>query len=52
MNQAEDRLHRMGQQKVVRVYYLECQGSFDQSVGRINVNKAEGIRRALTSESV
>lgn len=50
MNQAEERLHRMGQTRQVNVYYLECQGSFDQSVGRINVNKAEGIRRALESE--
>lgn len=50
MKQAEDRLHRMGQKHVVRVYYLECQGSFDQSVGRININKSEGIRRALESE--
>lgn len=50
MKQAEDRLHRMGQTKLVRVYYLECQGSFDQSVGRINANKSEGIRRALESE--
>lgn len=51
MNQAEDRLHRMGQQHLVRVYYLECQGSFDQSVGRINANKSEGIRRALEDAS-
>lgn len=51
MHQAEDRLHRMGQQHLVRVYYLECQGSFDQSVGRININKSEGIRRALENES-
>ena len=50
MKQAEDRLHRMGQQHLVRVYYLECQGSFDQHVGRINVNKSEGIRSALISE--
>lgn len=50
MNQAEDRLHRMGQKQLVRVYYLECQGSFDQSVGRINVNKSEGIRRALEAD--
>ena len=50
MNQAEERLHRMGQKHLVRVYYLECQGSFDQSVGRININKSEGIRRALESE--
>jgi SWI/SNF-related matrix-associated actin-dependent regulator of chromatin subfamily A member 5 len=50
MNQAEDRLHRMGQTQLVRVYYLECQGSFDQSVGRINANKSEGIRRALEQD--
>lgn len=52
MSQAEERLHRMGQQYPVHVYYLECQGSFDQSVGRINVNKSEGIRRALASAPV
>ena len=50
MKQAEDRLHRMGQKHLVRVYYLECQGSFDQYVGRINLNKSEGIRSALISE--
>lgn len=50
MSQAEERLHRMGQTRQVNVYYLECQGSFDQSVGRINANKSEGIRRALESE--
>lgn len=50
MNQAEERLHRMGQKHLVRVYYLECQGSFDQSVGRINANKSEGIRRALEND--
>lgn len=49
-NQAEERLHRMGQKYLVQVYYLECRGSFDQSVGRINANKSEGIRRALESE--
>ena len=50
MNQAEERLHRMGQKNQVRVYYLECQGSFDQYVGKININKSEGIRSALISE--
>lgn len=50
MNQAEDRLHRMGQDNPVNIYYLECQGSFDQYVGRINANKAEDIREALNDE--
>lgn len=48
--QAEDRLHRMGQTKLVNIYYLECQGSFDQHVGRINRNKASDIREALNDE--
>lgn len=50
MNQAEDRLHRMGQNNPVNIYYLECQGSFDQHVGRINRNKANDIREALNDE--
>lgn len=47
MAQAEDRLHRMGQDNLVNIYYLECQGSFDQHVGRINQTKSDDIRRAL-----
>lgn len=50
MAQAEDRLHRRGQNNLVNVYYLECQASFDQHVGRINQNKADDIRRALQNE--
>ena len=50
MAQAEDRLHRMGQDNLVNVYYLECQGSFDQYVGRINQTKADDIRRALNDD--
>lgn len=50
MNQAEDRLHRMGQDNPVNIYYLECQGSFDQHVGRINRNKANDIREALNDD--
>ena len=50
MVQAEDRLHRMGQQSLVSVYYLECTGSFDQHVGRVNKNKAEDIVEALKKE--
>lgn len=47
MEQVEDRLHRKGQQNPVNIYYLECQGSFDQYVTKINVNKAKDIREAL-----
>ena len=50
MEQAEDRLHRKGQNNPVCIYYLECQGSFDQHVGRVNRNKAEDIREALNDE--
>lgn len=50
MSQAEDRLHRYGQDNPVNIYYLECQGSFDQHVGRINRNKAADIREALNDE--
>lgn len=50
MAQAEDRLHRMGQELPVIVYYLECQGSFDQHVGRVNLTKAEDIKEALQCE--
>ena len=50
MAQAEDRLHRKGQDNPVSIFYLECQGSFDQHVGRVNRNKAEDIREALKNE--
>lgn len=50
MAQAEDRLHRKGQDKPVNIYYLECQGSFDQHVGRINKDRAADIREALKNE--
>lgn len=51
MAQAEDRLHRMGQSRMVHVYYLECAHTFDQHVGRINQNKADDIREALNDEN-
>lgn len=51
LKQAEDRLNRMGQTQLVNIYYLECTGSFDQHVSRVNLTKAEDIRRALLDES-
>ena len=45
--QCEDRLHRRGQNSMVMWYYLECEKSFDQHVGRVNLNKADAIRAAL-----
>lgn len=47
MNQCEDRLNRKGQQSRVISYILECEKSFDQKVGRINIHKAEDIKEAL-----
>lgn len=48
--QCEDRLHRMGQKLPVLIQYLECEGSFDRKVTRINITKSEDIRLALESE--
>lgn len=48
--QVEERLHRMGQQNVVFIYYLTCEKSFDERVGKINISKANDIRRALQDE--
>lgn len=45
--QCEDRLSRYGQKKPVMCYYLECKKSWDRHVGRVNMSKAEDIRRAL-----
>lgn len=50
MEQCEDRLHRYGQKYPVFSYILECIGSFDQHVGRINQHKADDIREALKNE--
>lgn len=50
--QAEDRLHRRGQEHPVVVYYLECDKTFDKYVGRVNFLKAEDIRRALNDEDI
>lgn len=51
LKQAEDRLNRMGQTQLVNIYYLECTGSFDQHVNKVNLTKAGDIRRALLDEN-
>lgn len=48
--QAMDRLDRIGQTKVVDVYFLEAKGSMDRHVARINLTKAEDIKTALQEE--
>lgn len=50
MSQCEGRLLRRGQRFPVIVYYLECDKSFDQYIGKVNYTKAEDIRRALQDE--
>lgn len=50
MKQVEDRLNRPGQHHVVQITILECAHTYDQKVGKINVTKAEDIRRALVDE--
>lgn len=45
--QCEDRLHRRGQDRPVRWYYLSCNKTFDKYVGRVNLAKSDAIRAAL-----
>lgn len=48
--QCEDRLNRKGQERPVRWYYLQCNRSFDNHVGKVNLKKADSIRKALEEE--
>lgn len=50
--QAEGRLVRDRQQYVVECYLLEYEDTIDQYVGRVNLNKAEDVRRVLNGESI
>ena len=45
--QAEDRLNRIGQKELVDIYVLECIGTVDKYVGKININKTIDIRKVL-----
>lgn len=49
--QAESRLWRQGQDRLVEIYYLECEGTVDKYVGKINIKKTADIRRALGDEN-
>lgn len=48
--QCEDRLRRMGQKYKVMCYYLECVKTLDEKVARVNLTRAEDIRRVLSNE--
>jgi SNF2 family DNA or RNA helicase len=45
--QAEDRLNRIGQKEFVDIYVLECIGTVDKYVGKININKTIDIRKVF-----
>ncbi len=45
--QAEDRVNRQGQKEPVHVYYLECEGTVDQHVSKINQMKMEDIKECF-----
>lgn len=45
--QCEERLHRRGQKLPVVVYYLDCKGTFDKHVDKVNLTKSDSIRAAL-----
>lgn len=47
MSQAEDRIHRIGQQDSVNIYHLVLEGSLDQNMAITLVDKQEIIDRAL-----
>lgn len=48
--QMEDRLDRHGQREHVLCYYLECAHSWDQHIGRVNLDKAADIKLALQED--
>lgn len=45
--QAEDRLHRIGQKEVVFAYYLVANGTLDENVARVLVDKALEIDKVI-----
>ncbi len=49
--QAEDRVNRQGQKNPVHVYYLECIGTVDRHVSKLNLSKEEDIRQVLKGDS-
>jgi SWI/SNF-related matrix-associated actin-dependent regulator 1 of chromatin subfamily A len=51
MNQAEDRMHRIGQVNPVLVQHLVIDGSLDAQIAKILVRKQEALAKILDSES-
>lgn len=50
MNQAEDRLHRIGQREMVNVYHLVVDGSIDAELSNVLIDKQHIIDSALDDE--
>lgn len=48
--QCETRLDRLGQKEHVAIKYLECVGTVDKYVDKVNLSKAEDIRAILEKE--
>lgn len=48
--QCEDRLNRLGQKDHVVVQYLECKGTYDKYVDKVNNMEAEDIKILLTRD--
>lgn len=51
MDQAEDRLHRIGQVNSVQVYYLVLEGSIDARIAELIVSKMDMIAKVLDGEN-
>jgi SWI/SNF-related matrix-associated actin-dependent regulator 1 of chromatin subfamily A len=45
LQQAEDRVHRIGQQDSVSIYYLVVDRSIDSKLAKTHIKKMEGITR-------
>lgn len=47
LQQAIDRLHRIGQKEKVNIYYTICKGSVDESIYDMIIRKSEDISKAI-----
>lgn len=47
LNQAEDRLHRIGQQNKVFIWYMDAAGTIDAKLGQLLVRKSEAFSAVI-----
>jgi SWI/SNF-related matrix-associated actin-dependent regulator 1 of chromatin subfamily A len=50
LQQAEDRVHRIGQQDSVSIYYLVVDRSIDSKLAKTHIKKMEGITRITDTQ--